>query len=90
MNYENTSSGIQFNEPLLWEKSVKSRSHDLFLESDVNEYQIDKSLIEEDINLPELSELDVVRHFTRFPYFTGIYIWETRAYQNPVRFMLSH
>ena len=65
MNYENTSSGIQFNEPLLWEKSVKSRSHDLFLESDVNEYQIDKSLIEEDINLPELSELDVVRHFTR-------------------------
>jgi glycine dehydrogenase subunit 2 len=65
MNYEKTSTGIQFNEPLLWEKSVKNRSKDLFIESDVKDFNIEGSLIENELNLPELSELDVVRHFTR-------------------------
>jgi glycine dehydrogenase subunit 2 len=57
--------GIQFNEPLLWEKSVKNRSRDLFIERDVKEYTIEESLVEKDLNLPELSELDIIRHFTR-------------------------
>jgi glycine dehydrogenase subunit 2 len=65
MHYETTSIGLQFNEPLLWEKSVNGRSKDLFIERDVKEYSIDESITENELALPELHELDIVRHFTR-------------------------
>ena len=68
MHYETTSRGLQFNEPLLWEKSVNDRSKDLFIERDVKEYSIDESIIEKELALPELHELDIVRHFTRLSH----------------------
>nr|NJM01527.1 aminomethyl-transferring glycine dehydrogenase subunit GcvPB [Desulfobacula sp.] len=59
------TSGLIFNEPLLWEKSRKGRCAMSLPRPDVEPCPLDADLTGEAPNLPELSELDVVRHYTR-------------------------
>jgi glycine dehydrogenase subunit 2 len=53
------------NEPLLCEMSVKGRTGLEFPKPDVPGFEIPQNLSRENLPLPELSEMDVVRHFTR-------------------------
>jgi len=59
------TSGLIFNEPLLWEKSRKGRCAMSLPRPDVEPCPLDADLTGDAPNLPELSELDVVRHYTR-------------------------
>jgi glycine dehydrogenase subunit 2 len=59
------TSGLIFNEPLLWEKSRKGRCAMSLPRPDVDQSPLDADLTGDVPNLPELSELDVVRHYTR-------------------------
>ena len=59
------TSGLIFNEPLLWEKSRKGRCAMSLPRPDVEKSPLDADLTGDAPNLPELSELDVVRHYTR-------------------------
>jgi len=59
------TSGLIFNEPLLWEKSRKGRCAMSLPRPDVEHSPLDADLTGDAPNLPELSELDVVRHYTR-------------------------
>ncbi|OGR20302.1 MAG: glycine dehydrogenase (aminomethyl-transferring) [Desulfobacula sp. RIFOXYA12_FULL_46_16] len=59
------TSGLIFNEPLLWEKSRKGRCAMSLPKPDVEKSPLDADLTGDAPNLPELSELDVVRHYTR-------------------------
>jgi glycine dehydrogenase subunit 2 len=65
-------------EPLLCELSVKGRRATRFPESDTPLSRLPEEFIREDLPLPELSEIDVVRHFTRLSQMnysidTGMY-----------------
>jgi glycine dehydrogenase subunit 2 len=53
------------SEPLLCEISVNGRQGMRYPEADVPRACLPVELVREDLPLPELSELDVVRHFTR-------------------------
>jgi glycine cleavage system P protein (glycine dehydrogenase) subunit 2 len=60
-------SGLILNEPLLWEKGKRGRTAFSMPDQDVPEVPLD---IEENLrgdgpDFPDLSELDVVRHYTR-------------------------
>ena len=71
-------SGLIFNEPLLWEKGKKGRSAFSIPERDVETFEFDENLKRDVPELPELSELDVVRHYVRlsqwnFGVDTGMY-----------------
>ncbi|MFH1114842.1 MAG: aminomethyl-transferring glycine dehydrogenase subunit GcvPB [Pseudomonadota bacterium] len=59
------TSGLVLNEPLLWEKGRKGRSGMSLPRRDVDPAPIDGNLLGEIPDLPDLSELDVVRHYTR-------------------------
>ncbi len=59
------TKGLVFNEPEVWDKSCKGRCAMSLPESDVKRAQLDKTLIGDAPELPQLSELDVVRHYTR-------------------------
>ncbi len=59
------STGLIFNEPLLWEKGKKGRSGMSLPKRDVNPAPLDEDLIAEPPDFPDLSEVDVVRHYTR-------------------------
>jgi glycine dehydrogenase subunit 2 len=63
------TSGLIFNEPMLWDKSRKGRCAMSLPKQDVERSTLDAELtqdINQDApNLPELSELDVIRHYTR-------------------------
>nr|WP_320192785.1 aminomethyl-transferring glycine dehydrogenase subunit GcvPB [uncultured Desulfobacter sp.] len=59
------TSGLIFNEPELWEKSREGRCGISMPRSDVPRAALDPALTDDAPNLPQLSELDVVRHFTR-------------------------
>ena len=59
------TSGLIFNEPELWEKSREGRCGISIPKSDVPRADIDPALTEDAPQLPQLSELDVVRHFVR-------------------------
>ncbi|GAB4271583.1 MAG: aminomethyl-transferring glycine dehydrogenase subunit GcvPB [Deferrisomatales bacterium] len=59
------TTGLIFNEPLLWEKSRAGRSGFSLPRRDVEEHPIADELVGPEPDLPELSEVDVVRHFTR-------------------------
>ncbi len=59
------TSGLIFNEALLWEKSREGRCAVSLPRADVDRAPLDPSLVGEAPNLPQLSELDVVRHYTR-------------------------
>jgi glycine dehydrogenase subunit 2 len=57
--------GLAFREPLLWERGRAGRIGISLPESDVPRAELDSSLVGGKPDLPELSEVDVVRHYTR-------------------------
>ncbi|MDD5476547.1 MAG: aminotransferase class V-fold PLP-dependent enzyme, partial [Syntrophales bacterium] len=59
------TKGIVFNEPLLWEKGRKGRMGMSVPASDVNPAVAEDELCGGGPDFPDLSELDVVRHYTR-------------------------
>lgn len=71
-------SGLILNEPLLWEKGKKGRRGMSIPVSDVPAAEMPGRLKGEGPDLPDLSEVDVVRHYTRlsqwnFGVDTGMY-----------------
>jgi len=72
------SSGLILNEPLLIEKGRKGRRGISLPRRDVEYYPLDEMLVGEAPNFPDLSEVEVVRHYTRlstwnFGVDTGMY-----------------
>ncbi|MEN8211935.1 MAG: aminomethyl-transferring glycine dehydrogenase subunit GcvPB [Thermodesulfobacteriota bacterium] len=65
MNSQPGTKGLVFNEPNLWDKSRKGRCAISLPKADVDRVELDQNLIGETPELPQLSELDVVRHYTR-------------------------
>ncbi len=59
------TSGLIFNEPLLWEKGRKGRSGFSMPRRDVVPSYLDETLVGDEPDIPDLSEVDVVRHYTR-------------------------
>ena len=59
------TTGLQFNEPLLWEKGKKGRIGFSLPRRDVKTHPIDKNLKGDGPDFPELSEVDIVRHYIR-------------------------
>jgi glycine dehydrogenase subunit 2 len=58
-------SGLVFNEPLLWEQGAAGRTGFSMPGRDVDPAPLDETLKGEGPDFPDLSELEVVRHFTR-------------------------
>jgi glycine dehydrogenase subunit 2 len=72
------ASGLILNEKLLWEKGQKGRSGFSMPESDVPSSSLPPELVGDGPDFPDLSEVDVVRHYTRlstwnFGVDTGLY-----------------
>jgi len=72
------TSGLILNEPLLWEKGKKGRKGMSIPQSDVPAAELPAGLQGEPVDFPDLSEVDVVRHYTRlsqwnFGVDTGMY-----------------
>ncbi|MEA1971153.1 MAG: aminomethyl-transferring glycine dehydrogenase subunit GcvPB [Thermodesulfobacteriota bacterium] len=72
------ASGLIFNEPLLWEKGKKGRRGFSMPRRDVVPSPLDEGLAGDGPDFPDLSEVDVVRHYTRlsqwnFGVDTGMY-----------------
>ena len=59
------STGLILNEPLLWEKGKKGRCGFSLPRRDVGSYPVDKDLLGEGPDFPDLSEVDIIRHYTR-------------------------
>ena len=72
-------SSLVLNEPLLWEKGRPGRVGVSLPESDVPAAPYEaEGMVRTELNLPDLAELDVVRHYTRlstwnFGVDTGMY-----------------
>ncbi len=58
------TTGLIFNEPLLWEKGAPGRTGFSMPKRDVDPAPLDSGLKGEGPDFPDLSELEVVRHFT--------------------------
>ncbi len=76
--YRQGDSGLILNEPLLWEKGKKGRCGFSLPECDVDEVAFDAEFAGDGPNFPDLSEVEVVRHYTRlstwnFGVDTGMY-----------------
>jgi glycine dehydrogenase subunit 2 len=72
------NSGLILEEPLLWEKGKKGRNGMSVPESDVPSAALPSELVGDGPDFPDLSEIDVVRHYTRlsqwnFGVDTGMY-----------------
>ena len=72
------ATGLILNEPLLWEKGKKGRSGFSMPRRDVVPFPVDEKLTGDGPDFPDLSEVDVVRHYTRlsqwnFGVDTGMY-----------------
>jgi glycine dehydrogenase subunit 2 len=72
------TTGLILNEPLLWEKGKKGRCGFSLPRRDVEPFPLDKELAGQGPDFPDLSEVDVVRHYTRlaqwnFGVDTGMY-----------------
>jgi glycine dehydrogenase subunit 2 len=72
------TTGLILNEPLLWENGVKGRCGFSLPRRDVDGAPLDAGLAGEGPDFPDLSEVDVVRHYTRlsqwnFGVDTGMY-----------------
>jgi glycine dehydrogenase subunit 2 len=65
MNEYPGATGLILNEPLLWEKGKEGRCGFSLPRRDVESYPVDEDLIGEGPNFPDLSEVDIVRHYTR-------------------------
>lgn len=63
------TSGLTMNEPLLWERSRKGRCGFSLPSRDVPETDLPQELQSPELDLPDLSELDVVRHYTRLSHW---------------------
>jgi glycine dehydrogenase subunit 2 len=77
-NYCPGTKGLAFKESLLWERSREGRLALSIPEQDVPRSDLDPSLVGTSPDLPELSEVDVVRHYTRLSTWnygvdTGMY-----------------
>ncbi|MCP4021172.1 MAG: glycine dehydrogenase subunit 2 [Desulfobacteraceae bacterium] len=59
------TSGLIFKEPQLWDKSSEGRCAVSIPRTDVERSELDKKYVGDAPDLPQLSELDVVRHYTR-------------------------
>ena len=59
------TTGLVFNEPLLWEKGKKGRIGFSLPRRDVEEHPVDRNLKGDGPDFPELSEIDIVRHYVR-------------------------
>ena len=73
-----STTGLVLNEPLLWEKGKLGRSGFSMPRRDVANYPLNQDLLGEGPDFPDLSELEVVRHYTRlsnwnFGVDTGMY-----------------
>ena len=73
-------SGLILEEPLLWEKGKEGRTAFSMPEQDVPECsgEVDRELLGNGPDFPDLSEMDIVRHYTRlstwnFGIDTGMY-----------------
>lgn len=71
-------SGLIMDEPLLWEKGKKGRNGMSIPESDVPAVELPDELCGKGPDFPDLSEVEVVRHYTRlsqwnFGVDTGMY-----------------
>jgi glycine dehydrogenase subunit 2 len=72
------TTGLILNEPLLWEKGKKGRSGFSIPRRDVEFFDLDQDELGEGPDFPDLSEVDIVRHYTRlsqwnFAVDTGMY-----------------
>ena len=72
------TKGLILNEPFLWEKGKKGRSGFSLPDQDIEPSPMDGELTGEGPDFPDLSEIDVVRHYTRlsqwnFGVDTGMY-----------------
>ena len=59
------TTGLIFNEPLLWEMGAEGRSAFSMPTRDVPEQPVDASLTGTGPDFPDLSEPEIVRHYTR-------------------------
>ncbi len=78
MSKQFANAGLILNEPLLWEKGGKGKSAFSMPKQDVERVYIDDNITGEGPNFPELSEIDIARHYTRlstwnFGVDTGMY-----------------
>ena len=72
------TTGLILNEPLLWDKGSKGRTGFSMPRRDVEVAELDKELVGPGPDFPDLSEVDLVRHYTRlstwnFGVDTGMY-----------------
>ncbi len=72
------ATGLVFNEPLLWERGRKGREGMSLPSRDVERHLLDETLAGEGPDFPDLSEPEIVRHYTRlsqwnFSIDTGMY-----------------
>ena len=72
------TTGLNLNEPLLWERGKKGRCGFSLPRRDVGSYPLDQELADGEPDIPDLSELEVIRHYTRlsqwnFGVDTGMY-----------------
>ncbi|MBT8370181.1 MAG: aminomethyl-transferring glycine dehydrogenase subunit GcvPB, partial [Deltaproteobacteria bacterium] len=59
------TTGLILNEPLLWEKGQTGRCGFSLPRRDVESSSPDEGLFGEGPDFPDLSEVDIVRHYTR-------------------------
>ena len=59
------TTGLILNEPFLWEIGKKGRHGFSLPDRDTGSYPMPEDLIREDLDFPDLSEVDVIRHYTR-------------------------
>ncbi len=59
------TTGLMFNEPLLWEKGKKGRTGFSMPRRDVKQQPVDENLKGSGPDFPDLSEVDIVRHYIR-------------------------
>lgn len=65
MNESIGTTGLILNEPLLWEQGTKGRTGFSLPKRDVPSTPMEDSLAGDGPDFPDLSEVDVVRHYTR-------------------------
>jgi glycine dehydrogenase subunit 2 len=72
------TTGLILDEPLLWEKGAKGRTGFSVPRQEVEASALDDELVGDGPDFPDLSEVDVIRHYTRlsqwnFGVDTGMY-----------------
>ena len=65
MNKSLGATGLIMNEPLLWERGKKGRCGFSMPERDVDSFPLNNDILGDGPNFSDLSEVDVIRHYTR-------------------------